>query len=75
MTQANIHPMALVEPGAIIGNNVTVEAFAVVKSNVCLKDNVTIKSHAYIDGYTTIGEGSTIIPLSKHRDENSRSEI
>jgi UDP-N-acetylglucosamine acyltransferase len=58
----NIHPMAFVEPGAIIGNNVTIEPFAVVKSNVCLKDNVTIKSNAYIDGYTTIGEGSTIFP-------------
>jgi UDP-N-acetylglucosamine acyltransferase len=58
----NIHPMAMVEPGAKIGKNVTVEAFAVVKSNVCLKDNVTIKSHAYIDGYTTIGEGTVIYP-------------
>ncbi len=62
MSQSNIHPMALVEPGAIIGNNVTIEAFAVVKSNVRLDDNVTIKSHAYIDGCTTIGEGTTIYP-------------
>lgn len=54
--------MAYVEPGAIIGNNVTIEPFAVVKSTVCLKDNVTIKSNAYIDGYTTIGEGTTIFP-------------
>ncbi len=29
-----------------------------VKANVTLKDNVVIKSHAYIDGYTTIGEGT-----------------
>ena len=58
----NIHPLALVEPGAKIGNNVTIEAFAVVKGTVELKDDVVIKSHAYIDGYTTIGEGTVIWP-------------
>jgi UDP-N-acetylglucosamine acyltransferase len=58
----NIHPLAVVEKGAQIGRNVTIEPFAVVKENVILHDNVTIKSHAYIDGFTTIGEGSTIWP-------------
>ena len=59
---ANIHPLAVVETGAKIGNNVTIEAFAVVKATVTLEDNVTIKSHAYIDGYTTIGEGTIVYP-------------
>jgi UDP-N-acetylglucosamine acyltransferase len=59
---SNIHPQAIVEPGAQIGNNVTVEAFAVVKRTVTLGDNVTIKSHAYIDGNTQIGEGTIIWP-------------
>ncbi len=62
MNQPSIHPLALVEQGAIIGKNVTIEAFAVVKSGVKLHDSVVIKSHAYIDGNTTIGEGSTIYP-------------
>lgn len=57
-----IHPLAFVEPGAKIGANVTIEPFAVVKANVTLKDNVVIKSHAYIDGFTTIGEGTIIYP-------------
>jgi len=57
-----IHPLAMVESGAKLGNNVVVEAFAVVKSTVTLEDNVVIKSHAYIDGYTTIGEGTVIFP-------------
>jgi UDP-N-acetylglucosamine acyltransferase len=57
-----IHPLALVESGAKLGNNVVVEAFAVVKSTVTLEDNVVIKSHAYIDGHTTIGEGTVIFP-------------
>lgn len=62
MAQANIHPLSIVEEGAILGSGVTIEPFAVVKGNVVLKDNVVVKSHAYIDGHTTIGDGSTIWP-------------
>jgi UDP-N-acetylglucosamine acyltransferase len=57
-----IHPTAIIEEGAQIGENVTVEAYAIIKKNVTLKPNVTVKSHAYIDGYTTIGEGTVIWP-------------
>src|ERR1700733_6805801 len=59
---SNIHPYAVIEPGAVIGENVTVEAYAVVKGTVTLKDHVVIKSHAYIDGNTTIGAGTVIWP-------------
>ena len=62
MAKANIHPMAIVEPGAQIGENVTIEPYAIVKKNVIIEDNVTIKSHVYIDGFTTIGKGTTIWP-------------
>lgn len=58
----NIHPAAIVEPGAEIGEDVTIEAYAIVKKTVKIHDRVTIKSHAYIDGNTTIGEGTTIWP-------------
>lgn len=59
---SDIHPQAYVEKGAEIGENVTIEPFAVVKSNVKLHDGVTVKSHAYVDGNTTIGENTTIWP-------------
>ncbi len=62
MSQSNIHPAAIIEPGAKIGKNVTIEAYAVIKGTVTLEDNVVIKSHAYIDGYTTIGDGTIIWP-------------
>ncbi len=62
MSQSNIHPAAIIEPGAKIGKNVTIEAYAVIKGTVTLHDNVVVKSHAYIDGNTTIGEGTTIWP-------------
>lgn len=61
---SNIHALAIVENGAKIGKNVTIEAFAIIKNNVILEDNVTVKSHAYIDGYTTVGENSTIWPCA-----------
>jgi UDP-N-acetylglucosamine acyltransferase len=64
MSKGNIHPTAIVEPGATIGNNVTIEAYAVVKETVTLKDDVVIKSHAYIDGHTTIGEGTIVWPFA-----------
>lgn len=59
---SQIHPQAVVEEGAQIGDNVIVEPFAVVKKGVILEDRVTIKSFAYLDGNTTIGEGTTIYP-------------
>ncbi len=62
MSQKNIHPSAIIEPGAKVGKNVTVEAYAVIKSTVTLEDNVVVKSHAYIDGNTTIGAGTIIWP-------------
>lgn len=57
-----IHPLAIVEPGAQVGHGVVVEPFAVVKGTVTLEDDVVIKSHAYIDGHTTIGQGTVIWP-------------
>ncbi len=75
---SNIHPLAIVEDGAELGKNVTIEPFAVVKANATLGDGVVIKSHAYIDGYTTIGEGTTIWPGAsigtKTQDRKFRGE-
>lgn len=58
----SIHPSAIIEPGAQIGERVTIEAYAVIKKNVILKAGVTIKAHAYIDGHTTIDEDTTVWP-------------
>jgi UDP-N-acetylglucosamine acyltransferase len=64
MTKNNIHPTAIIETGAQIGENVTIEAYAVIKKNVKLENGVVIKSHVYIDGYTTIGENTVIFPFT-----------
>lgn len=62
MNKTNIHSTAIIEDGAQIGSGVTVEPYAIIKANVILEDRVTIKSHAYIDGFTTIGEGTVVYP-------------
>lgn len=77
-TNALIHPTAIVEPGAKIGEGVVIEPYAVVKKGVTLEDRVLIKSHAYIDGNTTIGEGTAIYPFAcigtKTQDKKYRGE-
>ncbi len=78
MKNAHIHPTAIIEEGAIIGESVTIEPYAIVKSNVTLHDNVIIKSHAYIDGFTEIGKGTTVYPGAsigtKTQDRKFRGE-
>jgi UDP-N-acetylglucosamine acyltransferase len=61
---ANIHPTAVIEKGAQIGERCTIEAYAIIKGNVVLGNDVTIKSHVYIDGHTRIGDGTTIWPFA-----------
>ncbi len=63
--KGQIHPTAVIATGAKIGKNVTIEPYVVISSaDVVIGDNVTLKSHAYIDGHTTIGEGTTIFPFA-----------
>lgn len=57
---SKIHTSAIIEDGAIIGENVTIEAYAYVGSNVRVGNNAIIKQGARILGDTTIGENSKI---------------
>lgn len=60
-----IHPTAVIAPGVKLGQNVIIEAYVVIISpHVVIGDSVTLKSHVYIDGYTTIGDGTTIYPFT-----------
>ncbi|CAD7287945.1 acyl-ACP--UDP-N-acetylglucosamine O-acyltransferase [Campylobacter suis] len=56
----NIHPTAVVEDGAIIGEGANIEAYAFVSRDVVLGENVTIKQGARILGKTSIGDGGKI---------------
>lgn len=61
---ARIHPMAVVEDGAIIGENVEIGAFAHVGAKVTLHDGVKLFNHAIVTGRTVVGEGSVIHPMA-----------
>lgn len=56
----NIHHTAVIEDGAIIGDDVTIEAYAYVSSGSILGNNVVVKQGARIVGQTHIGDNSKI---------------
>lgn len=55
-----IHPTAIIENGAQIGENVRVGAYAYIGSKVVIGDGCEIGSCAQIDGKTTIGKNNRI---------------
>ena len=59
-----IHPQAIIEPGAIIGENVTIGPWTHIAKNVVIGDNCHISSHVVINGPTTIGKGNRIFQFA-----------
>lgn len=60
----DIHPTAIVAPGAILGNDVKIGPYCIVGSEVTLGDGVCLHSHVVVDGRTTIGEATAIYPFA-----------
>ena len=54
---STIHPTAIVEDGAKIGNSCKIGPYCCIGSEVTLDDNVTLDSHVVISGKTFIGKG------------------
>jgi UDP-N-acetylglucosamine acyltransferase len=61
---SKIHKTAIIEEGAILGENISIGAFAYIGKDVKIGDNTTIASHAVIEGYTTIGKNNRIFSHS-----------
>jgi UDP-N-acetylglucosamine acyltransferase len=59
-TSAAIHPTALVDPAARIGENVRVGPYVVIEEDVVIGDGTQIESHSVIKRYTTVGAGNRI---------------
>ena len=53
--QTNIHPSAVVHPGAYLGTGVTVGPFAVIEEGVHIGDETVIDAGAQIKRFTTLG--------------------
>lgn len=61
---AQIHPSAIVEPGAEIGEDCVIGAFCLVGPEVKLGRKVELKSHVVVTGDTEIGDETVIFPFA-----------
>jgi len=59
-----IHPTAIVAPGARIADNVVIGPYCVIGEHVALSAGVSLKSHVVVEGRTTIGERTRIFPFA-----------
>jgi UDP-N-acetylglucosamine acyltransferase len=59
-----IHPTAIVEPGAKLGEDVRIGPYCIVGPNVELGDGVELIAHVVLGGHTRIGAGSKIYPFA-----------
>lgn len=64
MADTQIHPSAIVEPGAELGQGVRIGPFCHVGAQVRLGDGVELKSHVVVAGDTEIGAGTVIFPFA-----------
>ena len=79
-----IHPTAIIAPGATLAEDVSIGPYCVVGEEVVLGAGVTLIAHIVVDGRTTIGEKTRIFPFAsiglepqdlKYRGEKSRLVI
>lgn len=84
MSATEIHPTALVAPGAQLGQGVRVGAYSVIGPNVEIGDRTEVASHVNIGGHTRIGADNRIFSFSaiggepqdkKYKGEPTQLEI
>ena len=61
---STIHPTAIVEPGAKLGEDVRIGPYCIIGANVELGDGVELIAHVVLGGHTRIGAGSKIYPFA-----------
>ncbi len=81
---SRIHPTAIVEDGARLGQDVEIGPYCTVGSEVELGDGVRLQSHVVVEGRTRIGEGTRVWPFAflggppqdlKYKGEKTEVEI
>ncbi|MCK5850894.1 MAG: acyl-ACP--UDP-N-acetylglucosamine O-acyltransferase [Kiritimatiellae bacterium] len=60
----SIHPTAVIEDGAIIGEDVEIGPYSVIGPNVVIGDRVKLMPHVVVDGFTTFGEDCTVFSFA-----------
>jgi len=61
---ARIHPTAIIESGATLGDDVTVGAYAYVGARTVIGDGTVVHHHGNVEGRTTIGRHCEIFPFA-----------
>ncbi|MDI9409740.1 MAG: acyl-ACP--UDP-N-acetylglucosamine O-acyltransferase [Candidatus Pacebacteria bacterium] len=59
-----LHPTALVNQGAKLGEGVEIGPFCIVGPSVTLGNGVKLRSHVVVDGHTTIGKNTEVFPFA-----------
>jgi UDP-N-acetylglucosamine acyltransferase len=68
----DIHPTAIIEPGAKVDDGVKIVPYCIVGAEASLGDGSQMISHAIVTGRTTIGPRATIFPFASigHRPQD-----
>ena len=61
---SDIHPTAIVAPGAQLGEGVTIGPYCTVGPNVRIGDGTVLMSHVVVDGHTTLGANCRLFPFA-----------
>ena len=64
MASATVHPTAIVDPKAFLGDDVSVGPYCVIDGPVTLGNGCQLKSHVVIAGNTTLGSNNVIYPFA-----------
>ncbi|KFZ29603.1 UDP-N-acetylglucosamine acyltransferase [Pseudidiomarina atlantica] len=79
-----IHPTAIIDESAVIGNNVSIGPYSIIGADVVIGDDCWIGPHVVLRGPTTLGKGNKIFQFSsvgedcqdkKYAGEPTRLEI
>ncbi len=61
---ARIHPSAVIDPSAVLGEDTEIGPFCVVGENVTIGDGCVLSNHVSVAGPTTIGDGNYFYPFT-----------
>ena len=59
-----IHPSAIIDPTAKIGDNVKIGPYCIIEANTEIGDNCELKSHVVVANHTRMGKGNKIYPFA-----------
>ena len=61
---ADIHPTAIIDPAAKLGDEVSIGPYCVVGADVRIADGVRLLSHVVVEGRTTVGPNCIFYPFA-----------